>query len=345
MGSGSWSASTYKATTGASIAAGTTFGYSTSTRATTPAAAWTAHEDLDPKKVAGAGSPLAGMIVRESRDSVDHPNSVPVAVFFDETGSMGDIPVVVQQKLSDLFGLLLTKGYVEDPQVLVGAYGDHECDRVPLQVSQFESDNRVDDALDKIFIEGNGGGNGGESMSLAWYYLAHHTATDALDKRGKKGYAFFIGDEVALELSGKAVSTLVGDGEPLGKLDNKSVVADLLKSWDAFVLVIDNWSAKSQGSIKFYTDLFGRDRVLIVEDPESIAETIALSIGVLEGTVDLDEGVDDLKSIGATDSAIRSASKSLATVSASRRVGQVVVSNAPTGLEKVHSDEDSLERL
>lgn len=310
MGGGAWSASTYAATTGSKIDSGTTFGYTSSTYGRSRSA-WAAHESLDPKKVAGEKSPLAGQIVREARDNAEHPNSVPIAVFFDETGSMGRVPRVVQEKLGGLFSLLLRKGYVEDPQLLFGAYGDAYTDRVPLQVGQFESDNRADDVLDNVFLEGCGGGNNGETQSLAWYYLAHHTATDAWEKRGKKGYAFFIADEVSLDITPEQVKKFVGDAEPIGDLSAPALAEKVSEKWDVFILLIDNMSAAMQGSEKFYKNLFGEKRVLVVQDPESIAETIALAIGAMEGTLDFDDAEQDLRAIGSNEVAIRSATSAV----------------------------------
>ncbi len=314
MGGGSWSASTYASATRSKIDAGTSFGYTKSTR-TKSRTEWKAAEDLDPKKLAGPASPFAGRTVRESRDNPDHPNSVPIATIFDTTGSMGSVPRVTQEKLAGLFGLLLRQGYVEDPQIMIGAYGDAYTDQVPLQISQFESDNRIDEALDQLFLEGNGGGNGGETATLAWYYLAHHTATDAWEKRGKKGYAFFVADEVALGLTPEQITKAVGGNDTAleGPIDKDSLTAEALakavtEKWDVYVLLIDNGSAKMQGSEKFYKNLFGTKHVLVVEDPNSIAETIALAIGALEGTVDLDDDAeDDLRSSGSNEVAIRSA--------------------------------------
>jgi hypothetical protein len=310
MGSGRWTSSSYAKSTGAKIASGTTMGYDAKMR-TTSRTNRKAHEDLDPKRVAGPSSPFAGQTVRESRDNVDHPNSVPIATIYDSTGSMGQIPRVVQQKLGGLFGLLLRKGYVEDPQVMIGTYGDAYTDQVPLQISQFESDNRIDENLDNIFAEGNGGGNGGETQSLAWYYLTYHTVTDAWEKRGKKGYAFFVADEIALDLLPAHVNDNIGDGEPLGALDTKALAKAVSEKWDVYILLIDNMSAKIQGSEKFYKELFGEQHVLVVEDPNSITETIALTIGVMEGNVDFDDAVDDLKSTGASDIAVRSATSAV----------------------------------
>ena len=80
--------------------------------------------------------------VREARDSDEHPNSTPIAVLFDVTGSMLNVPQTLQRRLPDLLGLLTRGGYAQDPQILVGAIGDDVFDAVPLQIGQFESDNR-----------------------------------------------------------------------------------------------------------------------------------------------------------------------------------------------------------
>ena len=131
MGSGSWDASTYASTTRAKIDTGTTFSYTKTAHST---GVYKAHDDLDPKKVNGPDSPLAGQNIRESRDSDEHPTSVPVAVWFDETGSMGNTPRVLQKKLAELFGVILRKGYLEHPQIMVGGYGDGVVDHAPVQV-------------------------------------------------------------------------------------------------------------------------------------------------------------------------------------------------------------------
>lgn len=336
MGSGSWSVGTYASNTGANLKSGSTFGY-TRDIYTQDRRTWKSHADLDPKKVAGPGSPFAGQRIRESRDSAEHPNSTPIAVFFDQTGSMGNVPRVVQQKLAGLFSLLIDKKYCDDPQVLIGAYGDAYTDQVPLQVSQFESDNRIDDNLDKIFLEGNGGGNGGETMSLAWYFLAHHTATDSWEKRQQKGYAFFIADEVALPITSSIVKSNVGDDLRDSSIDisNKGLVKEMKKTWEPFILVIKNASSRIQGSYKFYCDLFGEENVLLVENEASIAETIALAVGAMEGSINIDEAADDLKSTGSNEVAIRSA------VNAVEKLGKRSAGKVVRGVPDLGLDDDS----
>ncbi|MDR3360538.1 MAG: hypothetical protein LBO20_07840, partial [Bifidobacteriaceae bacterium] len=293
---GYWSSATYDAATGARIASGSTFGYDRSVRASGD---FRAHEALDPAK-----PNAAGRRVREAFDNPDHPASLPIVVGFDSTGSMGSVPRVVQRKLATLFDLLVAKGYATDPQVAVATYGDADCDQVPLQISQFESDNRIDENLDRLFLEGGGGGNGGETSNLLLYYLAHHTQTDAWRKRGKKGYVFVIADEKQIPITPEHVREVIGDPEPLGDLSFEGVAAAVSATWEVRVLLINNYTAMMQGSQEFYENLFGPANVTLVQDPDTIAETIAAIVGFEEGR-DADTIAADLAAAAGQEVALR----------------------------------------
>ncbi|WP_417912360.1 hypothetical protein [Candidatus Electronema sp. TJ] len=156
-----------------------------------------------------------GVVVRESRDSADHPNSVAIILALDVTGSMGSIPHhLVKDGLPKIMGRIIQSG-TPDPQLLFLAVGDHECDSSPLQVGQFESsDELLDKWLTSVYLEGGGGGNAGESYLLAWYFAALHTSIDCFEKRRQKGFLFTIGDEPTLpEVPAQSLSRLMGQGQ------------------------------------------------------------------------------------------------------------------------------------
>lgn len=154
-----------------------------------------------------------GVIVRESRDSEAHPESHAVAVLFDVTGSMQSVPRVLQANLPRLMNLLIRKGYLEHPQIMVGAIGDATCDQAPLQIGQFESGIEIEEDLAKLYLEGGGGGHITESYELAMYFMAWHTALDCFEKRGKKGYLFVIGDEAPYpSVKRGEIQEVIGDG-------------------------------------------------------------------------------------------------------------------------------------
>ena len=181
MGSGTYSSSRR-------LMNATTRGYNTKTREEIFTQRQISH-DMDPKKAH----------LRESRDSEEHPLSVPIILALDVTGSMGSVPHhLIKSGLPTLMETII-QGGINDPQVLFLAFGDHTCDTSPLQVGQFESsDELLDKWLETVWIEGNGGGNEGESYFLPWYFAAKHTVHDHWEKRQKKGYLFTVGDEPCL---------------------------------------------------------------------------------------------------------------------------------------------------
>lgn len=326
MGGGGWDPTSYAATRSSFKASGASpFAHSTAIK--TGAVAAAVHPDLDPKHLNTFDKK-----VRECFDSDDHPNTTPIAVLFDETGSMGGIPVRLQDKLANLFGLLLRKGYCEDPQIMVGAIGDAaNREAAPLQVSQFEADNRVDEALRNIYLEGNGGGNGRESYELAMWFLANFVDLDSVKKRGKKGYLFIIGDEKAqLQLEPSIVRTYVGE-EINEAIPLDRIIEKLKETWEVFWIYPKEATYFGQADYpQFWRDRFG-EHTIFVDDIENICETIGTAIGLFEGAIDdLDDAAADLAEIGAG-SATGTVSKALAHLAGSTS-GAVATSAAPADL-------------
>jgi hypothetical protein len=309
MGSGRWSTDVYTAAAGYRAASGTSaFAYSDS-------GARKAHPALDPMNVGK----------RESRDSDEHPQSTPIAVLFDVTGSMGTVPRVLQTKLPQLLGLLTRKGYATDPHILFGAIGDATCDRVPLQVGQFESDNRMDEDLARIVLEGGGGGQRRESYELAMYFMARHTSLDSVERRGRRGYLFIIGDEMAYpQVKPKEVERFVGDrlGEPIAI---EAMLAELRRSFDVYYIMptAAGWGGDPE-ILGYWRGLLGQ-HVIELDDLDAVCETIALTVGLGEESIDLDEGLADLAEVGSA--AGSSVGKALAPLGAGR--GAVVRSALP----------------
>ncbi|MCR5118578.1 MAG: hypothetical protein K6B44_03020 [Lachnospiraceae bacterium] len=131
---------------------------------------------------------------REARDSKEHPNSTPIAIGVDVTGSMGYLSEeIIKNSLNELMKKLYSTDLVEDPQLMFAAIGDAGNDDAPLQVTQFESDIRIAEQLMELWIEGKGG-DAPEDYQLLWYFVAKHTDIDSYNLRKKKGYCFTIGD-------------------------------------------------------------------------------------------------------------------------------------------------------
>ena len=131
--------------------------------------------------------------VRESRDSADSPESTPIIISFDDTGSMGYLAQeIAQNSLNKTVTEIYDKNPVTNPHIMCAAYGN-AGDFAPLQVTQFEADIKIVEQLLDLWIVRRGRGDSGDP--LIWYFAAKHTSIDSWEKRGKKGFLFTIGDD------------------------------------------------------------------------------------------------------------------------------------------------------
>lgn len=279
MGGGSWDTKLYAASASTRKAKGIDdFAYSNK-MGSLPSSEWAAAPEMDPAKVKDT---VKG--VRESRDSAEHPESVPIVVFFDVTGSMHEVPRLLQQKLAFLFEYVIARGGVEHPQILVGAFGDATCDSVPFQIGQFESDNRVDEQLRLLFLdEQGGGGQVSESYGLAFYALSRLTATDAWEKRGRKGYCFTIGDEMSWPLKATEIKEIFGTEIQEKQLEIDELIREAQEKWHLFHIIPAATSHGKELRIqKFWQELLGQ-HVLKIDDIDKICELIAAQVALMEG--------------------------------------------------------------
>lgn len=176
-------------------------------------------------------------VMRECRDSAEHPNTIPVILALDVTGSMGKAAVAVAKQLNTVMTELF--GKVADVEFMIMGIGDFAYDSAPLQVSQFESDIRIAEQLDKVYFEGGGGGNGYESYSAAWYFGLHHTNLDCW-ARGNKGIIITMGDEpLNPYLPRQELSFVTGD-DLEADVETSQLYAEGIKKFDIYHLNVEH---------------------------------------------------------------------------------------------------------
>lgn len=274
MGHGRYSSSVYAANTATRTAKGlSSFSYNDDHLSRVSRDQWKPHQTLDPD----------GLSIRESRDSVDHPNSIAVACFFDVTGSMAGIPRTLQKELPALLGSLQSTNGLDDVQILFGGIGDATCDAVPLQCGQFESDNRLDENLENLVLEGGGGGQLTESYELALYLAAKHMSCDCYEKRNEKGFFFMTGDEMAYPKVKKSeVQKILGLGiqEDVKFAD---ILAEAQRKFHVFFILPTRASHGNDPSvIKFWKDAVGPDYFLTMQAEEEIVDVISTAIATTQ---------------------------------------------------------------
>lgn len=186
-------------------------------------------------------------VMRECVDSDEHPETIPVILALDVTGSMGSAAEAVAKQLNDIMTELYKS--VKDVEFCIMAIGDLSYDDAPIQMGQFESDIRIAEQLEKVYFERGGGGNAWESYTAAWYMGLNHTKLDCWN-RGKKGIIITMGDEpMNPYLPMRPLAKATGDNIQ-GDIDTKSLYEAVTKKFDVYHIGIDNVAT----SFRFYGD-------------------------------------------------------------------------------------------
>lgn len=238
----------------------------------------------------------ANIKVRESCDSEANPNSTPIILGLDVTGSMGFIPeYLVKEGFGPLIESIIDKHPIADPHVMVMAIGDLAAgDRGPLQASQFEADIRIVEQLTQLWLEGRGGGNGWESYDLPWLFAGLKTKTDSWDKRGKKGYLFTFGDEPPPPINHTYGKKLLNSLLGAGTVDQDYTTVELLRlamqRWAVFHVVVEQGSharRDRKGVVNDWMKLFGEadnaPNLICLNDYKKLPEVVTAVLQVAEG--------------------------------------------------------------
>lgn len=176
-------------------------------------------------------------VMRECVDSEEHPNTIPVILALDVTGSMGSAAEAVAKQLNDIMSNLYKN--ISDVEFCIMAIGDLAFDSAPIQIGQFESDIRIAEQLEKVYFERGGGGNMYESYTAAWYMGSRHTDLDCWD-RGKKGIIITMGDEPLNPYLPKNSLSLVTGDNLQSDVETKSLYEEVTKKFDVFHIGIDD---------------------------------------------------------------------------------------------------------
>ena len=219
--------------------------------------------------------------VRESRDSKDNPLSTAIIVGLDVTGSMGYLSEeIAKHSLNKTMLEIYDKQPVTNPHIMFQAIGDSKSDRAPLQATQFEADIRIAEQLLDVFFESGGGGNGGESYCLPWYFADMHTDIDCYNKRGKKGYIFTIGDECCHEtLTREEIKRVFGD-DVERDYSAKELYQAAAKKYNVYHIVMKAGSYKVQNSGQAWAKLIPGHVVEL--EPDRLKYLAELFVSVMQ---------------------------------------------------------------
>lgn len=222
---------------------------------------------------------------------------MPLESRVDTTGSMGDnvdIALRVLPKSHELCSGVLPGC---DLQIATGIFGD-VADRFVLCRPQFEMEAaKIVEQL-TLMVPERAGGDAPEDPQYGLFGAAYLTAA-YIDRIGLKGYDFTVSDAPGRDrLDESQVFRIFGkegfakaseNGHPMPVRDDlpstSEVVQDLLKRAHAFFLQVED----DPSTKKFWTRVFGAERVVVLPSTELLPQVQATIIGLTEGTLGLEQ--------------------------------------------------------
>lgn len=227
-------------------------------------------ESLDPK----------GFKVRECVNSDEHPNTIPVILALDVTGSMGG----ACKETAEALGVIMTDLYkkFKDIEFCVMGIGDLAYDSAPIQMSQYESDIRIAESLDKIYVEHGGGGNSYESYTAAWYMALKRTKLDCIEKHGRKGIIITMGDEPLNPYLPVDKLNHFVNGNEQANVETGVLYEEVSKKFDVYHIAVDD----SADSYHYYKDEIKESFGKVLGDHLKVSTINDLSKTIVECVTD-----------------------------------------------------------
>lgn len=216
----------------------------------------------------------------------------PVIYAFDVTGSMGSLPKVIYDKMPLIAGQIVENRYLEDPEVGLAAIGDVRCDQAPIQICDFSLIRSLDDWLKRIWLEGNGGGNQGESYEFMAYFYARYCEMP----EAETPFLLITGDEPMRGSLSKSEleQRFGGKHEPI---DTKDVFDEVRRKFkgNVFGIFCTHGRDGDAGALESWRKAFGKERVILLREDKAVADVTLGIFAVMTGSRTLDQYCEDMK--------------------------------------------------
>jgi hypothetical protein len=211
----------------------------------------------------------------------------PLVVIVDGTGSMGQFPKIIFQKLP-----LLDDGvddYLDDCEISYCCIGDAGSDKYPLQVQPFGKGKQMVETLNKLIIEGRGGSNKQESYDLAALYYAKNAEMP----KANKPIMVWVCDEGIYPTVNEGWAKTHAKVEGVKGLTREKLFEELQTKYSVYVIrkhyggiTGDTMTGDNLRINQEWESLVGSDRMAILNDPKRVVDVILGLLAHETGKVD-----------------------------------------------------------
>lgn len=251
----------------------------------------------------------------------------PIVFALDVTGSMGDWAKIIYDKLPMFYGQIMTQKYLTDPAISFCAIGDHISDYAPLQVSKFGQGREIDKNIEKVWLEGGGGGGFTESYELAAYFYVKRVSLVYQEIP----FFFVTGDEKYYsKIESETVKALLGKEPSEFKVNADVMWEELKMKYNVFYLHKEyDVPRKEAQIIEQWTNILGPERILKVNTAKACVDVILGAIALTSGARNLEQYLDDMKKRDQEDERIEEVKEALEAYAA--KVDQLAIRRGRVG--------------
>jgi hypothetical protein len=231
----------------------------------------------------------------------------PISLGFDVTGSNIDFAMLFRDKAPMLHGQIEQQGYLKDFHIAPNAIGDATArDKGPIQLSEYAYGIEIDKWIEKLWLEGGGGGGSHESYELyAWGILNRVEIPNAVNP-----FCFIIADEQPYYTVDKDQVKEIYGVTIQDNISSKEVFDDLLEKYEGNVYIL----LVTYGG-RFMTNEWKKvmpaQHIHEIKDEKAIIDIILGIIATTSGARTREEYEDDMLKRDQSKSRIAAVSKSL----------------------------------
>jgi hypothetical protein len=262
-------------------------------------------------KVLGRDAPDPSVLPLKIKNGLACNAKNPLVLDLDGTGSMGTRAKTIFDRFAMFWGQLRMKNYLEDPSLAFGVTGDANGDRYPIQVSSFEVDSAIKKNWEKMCLEGGGGGQGMESYELHAFYFSRYVSIP----NATMPLFFFVGDEGFYpKVYAEDIRMFCDPYYNGGDIKSADIFKELTQKFNVFLIHNECDYKDDKAIVRSWQGVLGKERVIILEDPEAVADVILGCIALMSRARDLDDYLVDMKGRDQTDSRISLVKNTLTTL-------------------------------
>ncbi|HAU66693.1 TPA: hypothetical protein DCW61_05085 [Candidatus Uhrbacteria bacterium] len=211
--------------------------------------------------------PKPGATPRPIGLTISTDSTHPIGVICDETGSMGEKPEIIREKMA-LLGKEVQR-YAPNYAISFAFVGDTRCDEYGLQVRQFGSGPALDEHLGLLYAEGKGGDTEESYGVAAYYYLTHCNIPNAV----KPILIFILDAPDHGDVRSDEVKAYIGDTIN-GPMSTEEVFGQLAKKFRVYI-VSDHGNYR-----EYWVPIVGAQHFIVIDEVRDIVEIL---IGIIAG--------------------------------------------------------------